>query len=331
MVATASEIGLVNLFKFILIDRSWSPISTRSKPKCFNQNLYFFVLPSFIRKRNTTMKNLFLKDLDKDIIIYNENRFRVKRYAYSKTNFVDEKGDTITERVFSFMLEHGKKWYNDTYLHFKESELGENVIEKYKELIAKKNEERRELFTAERAMRKQFPRHLKFIFNNVTVTVIEDMAYTSYNAGYGSQGYPLIDKKEFTIYANDMPYRGLIRKEIEKDFEFTSEWVLEQMATHYIAKYNVSKLNQHNKPVSEVVIEKFDYDFVPYHFFLGLVVGIKGVQHSIINCCMGKFETDKGELVIPANELHKLFEDVVGEAGDIHAFTALKNKFKFVE
>jgi len=281
-----------------------------------------------------TKTNKFLENIDKDIFIYSENRFKIKRYAYKKYNWIDSDGKPITERLFSFILYHGNKWFNDTNLNFEESELGENIIEKYKELILKKKAERKKLFTAERAMRKQFPRHSKWIFNNVTITVVEEMAYVRHSAG---RGYPLIDSKTYTIYANEMPYRYCIDREIEKDFEFTTEWVLNKIATHYVAQYNVNKLSgeYQTKPVETILVEKFDYDFVPYQFFIGYVVEIEGVHYSIRDfknrSYFTGFDTDKGEIEVSASKLKELSSKIIGEAAGIEAFVSLKNKFKYCE
>ncbi len=281
------------------------------------------------------MKSI-LKDLNKDISIYSENRYWVKRYSYKNFNYVDSEGKKIDERFFSFILMHGNKWDNSTHLDIRESEL-DQVIPRYQEILLKKRAERKALLSEERSMRKQFPRHTQVKFNNVTITVVEDMAYTSVNAGYGSNGYPLIDSKKITIYANENPYRYCIGKEYKKDFKITTEWVFEQIATHFVAKYNTSELSSkyHRKPFTTKVLAKFDYDFVPYHFFLGYVVEIDGKEYTIRDVFNRSFSsgfvTDKGDVEYPAHKLNELSGKVLSEAGGTDAWVSLLNKFKYCE
>lgn len=278
----------------------------------------------------TEIKQLVLTDIDKDKYIYRENSYRIKQYAYHAFNYIDENKKPIKERVFSFILMTGTSWDNSTHINLRESEV-ETVIERFKAIIAEKKAERKRRLTIERSLRKLYPRHLKWQFDNVTITIIENPCY--YSNGYASPygGYFSEDEKHYDIYANEMPFRyGTGR--VPLDFEFTTQWVLENIANKVVARYNVDKLEVVAKrmpPRSVVVVEKFSHNFVPYHFYIGLTVSINGINYNVRNSNGKGFDTDKGDIKVPVTDLGKLA--VIGELQGMEVFAALKNKYNYVE
>lgn len=282
-----------------------------------------------MNKTYDEIRALVLTDIEKDKFIYRENSYRIKQYAYHNFNYVDEYKKPIKERVFSFILWKGNSWDNSTHLNLKESEL-HTVLDRYKAIIAEKKAERKHKLTIERSIRKQLPRYLQWRFKNVVITLIESPCY--YSQGYVNpyRGFFAEDEKHYDIYANDMPFRYCSGK-VPVDFEFTTQWVLEHIAKAVVAKYNVNKLKdirkrRHGKTV---VIEKFNYNFVPYHFYIGYAINFQNELHAIYNVHRKGFETDKGSIDFPIQDLHTI--DVVGELDGMQAFVALKNKYNYVE
>lgn len=260
-------------------------------------------------------KKEFLKDLNKDIIVYTDCRYSVKRYDYSpEITWVDSEGKKIDEPMYSFNLLHGKKWFHDTYLNFRESELGDNIIEKYKELIAKKRAEKKYKVLTERAERKLYPKLTHIRFSNVVLTAMET--------------FECIGEKKVTFYANGMPYRhGSFT--CKKDEPITEKDILYCASTKYVAQYNVSKEKFDVKP------DKKAKSFLPFHFYIGYVIELNGKQYSIYdlrNGCLteyAKFVTDGKELDLQMEDLQKI--KIIGEVTGMNKLRCLIAKTKFVE
>lgn len=257
-----------------------------------------------------TTEELILTDLDKDIIIHTDCRYSVKRYAYHKFNYIDNDGKPITEKVYSFILMHGKRWYNDTTLNFKESELG-NVLKTYKKLIVQKRSEKRISVLIERAERKLYPKITEIAFSNVVLTAIEEFKY--------------IGKKEVRVYANGMPYRyGTF--ELNKDEVVDHDFILDCALSKVVAKYNVNPI----KPILKK--DKKKPSFVPYHFYIGYLIELRGMQLEVRNfrgLFNPVFETNIGSITLEKDDYKNI--KVIGELTGINSFSALMNKVKFIE
>lgn len=258
-----------------------------------------------------------LDNLDQDVFLYQENRYRIKRYAYWAFNgWIDENKKPIKERVFSFIVYHGNVWDNSTSTNILESEL-DSWLPTMQAKIARVRQERREHLTAERAARKLFPKVTALKFNNVTLVAVESLKY------YGS--WADVEKKEVRLYANNRQYRYPPTVPIET--EITCDWILEHVTGRVLCQ-DVEKLPAPN------TVHTYDRNFVPHQFYINYVVAWDGVQYAIRDFMKGclsdsRFLTDKGDLYIPITELHRI--DVIGEVQGIAAMGGLINKLKFME
>lgn len=281
-----------------------------------------------------TQPSFFLENIDKDVLVPLEGRYFLKRYAYHAHNFIDAKGQRINERVFSFILLHGKRWDNSTHFNVCESEM-HTVYELCNAHLSRIKAERADLLLNERKERKQFPKITNIKFKNVTISAVESMAYT--NSSYSVTGYPLLGEKIIELYANGKPFRsGTFH--VKQEFEVTETWILKQTGRLYTARYNVSDLSGKKTYVSDVTINRKKLSYVPYHFYIGYALKYKNETYSIYDIRYSNFDeadtiffqTDKGnELVIPQADMFNI--EVVGELTGMQAFSALKNKLKYME
>lgn len=281
----------------------------------------------------------FLENINKDVQYHLEGRYFLQRYAYHAFNYIDENKKPIKERVFSFIIFHGKKWDNSTHFNVCESEL-HTVYDVCSVHLNRIKAERAELVLNERKERKMYPKITTVKFENVTLTAVENLAYT--NSSYSVCGYPLIGEKTVKLYANGKPYRYGEFK-FEQNFEVTEDWILKQAGRLYVAKHNVCDLSE-TAYVSNTNIDKKEMKYVPYHFYIGYALKYKNNVYHIYDITYSfpnndsyitgereiLFETDKKErLFIPQADLLNI--EVVGELAGLHAFTALKNKLKYME
>lgn len=271
----------------------------------------------------------FTRDLDKDIIVHKMGLFSVKRYSYTKMNYVDSEGKTINEPVYSFILMRGQKWFNSTHLNFRESEL-DNVIPAYEKILSNMQEERRDKLTLERSLRKKFPIKHEFIFENVTIVAIERPCY--YWNGIPSTSGSYFEPKEKIVnfYANGKPYRKSVNVNIDTvvDADFV---LINTINNEIMHNYSVNKFNE---SFYKIITKKFDFSYIPLIAIIGYAYELNGEVYEFLNFrySMGKyvFETQKeDQFDVSLYDLMKQGKPVY-ELGGFKAWRALLNKAKFV-
>ena len=256
---------------------------------------------------------LFTADLDKDIVVLKDHRYTVKRYSYMPMKFVDGEGKVIEERVFSFILCHGRRWFNGTSRNFRESEL-HRVLPEYRELIEATKRERSELVLKEREERKLFPQQKVIVFKNVTLTAREE--------------FESIGVKTVTIYANGRPYRyGSMELPID---EVVNEALILRVAlAKVVANHNVTFLEDYE---SGQVLERYTTVFVPYHFYIGFLINLAGEELEIYNfqgLTQMRFQTQKGWKDLTVKDFKNI--ELVGEMRGMKQLGCLMNKYSYVE
>lgn len=256
----------------------------------------------------------------KDGIFYTDCRYSVHHcYHGDDVNWIDSGKKKITEKVFSFYLYHKNRALNGEYcLNFLESELGENcvnVLVKFKELVATHRNERKYKILTERAERKLYPVKTHIVFKNVVLTAVEE--------------FERIGKKKITIYANGKPYR-YGNFEMDKDFKVTDEFILKCALTKYImtTNYGAALTNMPKK-------DKTKINFVPFHFYIGYVIELKGMQLQVTDFYSGsisntmQFKTQLGDINLEIEDYKNI--KVLGEITGINQLSCLMNKLKFMD
>jgi hypothetical protein len=266
----------------------------------------------------------FLKSLDQDIIVHRIGLYSVKRYKYTQFNWVDQDGKKVTERVFSFILMRGEKWFNDTSLNFYESEL-DKVIGSYEAIVEKKTQERRVKLSKEREVRKQFPVRHEFKFNNVVVTAIELPCYYYNGIPSRSGSYFEPSEKIVEFYANGFPYLKTAHTKI--DTVIDTEFVLENTITNHI-QFNYDK-NEFTDTYANFYSHKLDFDYIPLTYIIGYVYNIGGKELAFTDYSWGNLETSEGKFELSLTEFMQNAK-LVGELQGMSAWSALLNKTKFV-
>lgn len=272
------------------------------------------------------------KDLNEEIIVHRMGLYSVKRYAYNESiSYVEHCGSPIKERVFSFILMRGPRWFNSTNLNFKESELNQ-VIVKYENILSKMTKERKELLTIERAARKLLPRKHEFIFDNVKIVAIEKPCYYTQGIARTHGNYFEPKEKIVELYANGLPYRKEVHTSI--DTEINANFILFHTIENYLQR-NYSKNNFKDKYVSEET-QKFDFSYIPAIALVGYVYEFQGENIKIFNLNRNHYNemiylktqnSDRIEL-----SLYKLMSEAkpIGEIQGHDAFEAFLNKVKFI-
>jgi hypothetical protein len=270
----------------------------------------------------------FLQDLDNDVIIHKIGLYSVKRYGYTKNNFVDNDGKRINERVFSFILMRGKKWFNSTHLNFRESKLDE-VIPAYEKIFLEIQNKRREELTVERSLRKMFPIKHEFIFGNVTVVAIEKNCY--YNSGIPSTNGVYFESTEKIVefYANGKPFRKNICTNI--DCIVDVDFVLRNTINNEI-KHNYD-VNDFNETYYKSNIIKLNFQYIPLLAIIGYCYKFDGKVYEFYNFHYSSkhglvFETQyENSTKIPLAKFMKGAKPV-GELQGAKAWRSLLNKIK---
>ena len=270
-----------------------------------------------------------LENLDVDVRYPLGGRYFLKRYKYwgqGKGSWIDRDGKKITERVFSFIIEHGKRWDNSTSFSLLETEL-DTVMTVCNIHLNRIKTERKDLLMNERSERKLYPQLIQWNFKNVTISVESKMSYTE-------SGYPLIGKKEMTIYGNGRRFE-YANYDMDKDFEITYEWVMERIINMKILLYNVSDRTQYFKKqkfVSKVIHKKTKVSFVPLHFYIGYCVEVDGKPFNVTNVfdsSYGGYGFDNGGERVNVTIDQLLNIKVLGELQGVNAWCSLLNKVNY--
>lgn len=265
----------------------------------------------------------FTNDLDKDIIVHRMGLYSVKRYSYTKFNYIDAEGKPVKERIFSFILMRGQKWFNETSRNFAESELN-TVIETYENILVKMKTERKVELTMEREVRKTFPRKHEFVFNNVTIVAIELPCYYSEGRPYTHGNYFEPTEKMVEFYANGLPYRKKIHAGIDAIIDL--EFILENTIKNDLQK-NYDK-NEFKDTYAAQTTTKLNFNYIPIIYILGYVYELDGKQIEFHDYSWNRFKTT------PEVEfsLSKIMSEgkLIGELQGMKAWSALLNKTKFV-
>lgn len=270
----------------------------------------------------------FLDNLNTDVKFSLGGRYFLKRYKYwgeGKGSWIDHNGKKITERVFSFIIEHGNRWDNSTHFNLCESEI-DSAMSVATEHLNRIKAERKELLTNERAERKLYPQLIEWKFKNVTISVLSEMSYTQ-------SGYPLIGKKEVTVYGNGLRFE-YSNMELDKDFELTYEFVMEHIINRKVLRHNLNNMTKYFKTgrfVSKVkhTIKK---SFVPLHFYIGYCVELDGKPFNVTDVFDSSyrgygFRNKDGEVSITLEQLLNI--KVIGELQGMEAWGSLLNKYKY--
>ena len=272
----------------------------------------------------------FLQDLNKDLIVHRMGLYSIKRYAYTKFNYVDADGKTIDEPVYSFILMRGPKWFNSTHMNFRESQL-DQVIPAYEKTLADMQQERRERLTMERSIRKQFPVKHEFVFENVTIVAIEKPCY--YRNGIPSTSGNYFEPKEKIVefYANGTPFRSNAHVGIcdVVDVDFILNKTIKNDILHHYDKSDFSE------KFSKIVTNKLDFPYIPMIAIIGYAYEFKGETYEIYNFRtpfhknLPYFEVQDGqELEVSLGEFMKEAKPV-GELQGMKGWKAILNKVNF--
>jgi hypothetical protein len=277
----------------------------------------------------------FLENLEVDVRYPLGNRYFLKRYTGNqndrtkfKGNWVDPQGKIITEPLYSFIIEHGNKWDNSTNFNVVESQL-DTTMDIAMEHLNRIKTERKELLIRERSERKLYPQLVQWKFENVTISVVSKMLYTNY-------GYPLVGKKEVTIYGNGMMFE-YSNRELDKDFEITYEWIMDMVINRRVLRHNVNNMTKwFDKGVfaKKVKHTKIKKQFLPLHFYIGYCVEVDGKPFNVTGVFNSSyrgygFKNGNIEVSITLDQLLNL--KVLGELQGQEAWVSLLNKVNYVD